>query len=159
MSRRVEVAVGTAAGIAVVAIEIVYPLFVLWMFLAFLLYVPAYLVVSKVRLSRKINAARVEDYEIVVGTLAEIDHESYRVRRGYKWYSPVDEINNYTLKFDDGGVWCIPKDNYLWSVERPMSDMAICQSSEHGDSFIIVRKKGDGKIAIAYSEKFFELRR
>ena len=159
MSRRAEVAMGAAAGIAVVAIELIYPLFVLWMLLGFLLFIPAYLIVAKVRLSRKIKAVRVEDYEIIFGTLAEIDHEHYRVKRGYKWYSPVDEINNYTLKFDDGGVWCIPKDNYLWSVERPMSDMAICQSSEHGDSFIIVRKKGDGKIAIAYSEKFFELRR
>ena len=158
MSRRAEVAVGATVGIAVVAIEIIYPMFVLWMLLGFLLFVPTYLIVARVRLSRKIKAVRVEDYEIIFGTLAEIDHEHYRVKRGYKWYSPVDEINNYTLKFDDGGVWCVPKDNYPWSVERPMSDMAICQASEQGDSFIIVRKKVDGKIAVAYPEKFFDFR-
>ena len=158
MSRRAEVAMGAAAGIAVVAIELIYPLFVLWMLLGFLLFIPAYLIVAKVRLSRKIKAARVEDYEIILGTLAEIDHEHYRVKRGYKWYSPVYEVNNYTLKFEDGGVWCVPKDNYPWSVERPMSDMAICQASEQGDSFIIVRKKIDGKIAVAYPENFFDFR-
>ena len=158
MSRRAEVAMGAVAGIAVVAIEMIYPLFVLWMLLGFLLFIPAYLIVAKVRLSRKIKAARVEDYEIVVGTLAGVEHEHYRVKRGYKWYSPVYEVNNYTLKFEDGGVWCVPKDNYPWSVERPMSDMAICQASEQGDSFIIVRKKIDGKIAVAYPENFFDFR-
>ncbi len=143
-------------GIGFVVIEIIYPAFVLWFFLLLIIALPTFSIYEVVKLKRKLKSVRIEDYEISTGILTDIEHERYTVSKGHKWYSGVEVINNYTMTFDNRDVWCVPKDNYLWCEERPMSDAAICQSSQIGDLFTVVRKRSTGKIVMAYPAEYFE---
>ena len=150
--------IGALAGLAFVAIEIIYPLFILWFCLFLIVALPVFAIAEILKQRNRIKNVRIEDYEIDTASLVEIEHESYKVKRGIKWYSPVETINHYTLKFDNGEAWCVPKDNYLWCDERPMTDWAICRSSKQGDAFIVVRKINTREIVMAYPAEFFEYR-
>ena len=104
----------------------------------------------------QIKKVSIRDYRVSTETVHSIDeeHYHYRQKRG-KFYRKIP-VNNYVIRFENGKEWRIPKDNYLWSVERPMSDFAIHQSTRRGDAMIVVTQTDTDKVVVAYHTDFFE---
>lgn len=129
------------------------------LFYGLLVLIPALLLLCTVnhfRIQYKVKKVSINDYDVTTDVLSHSSEERY-VAKGHRHHGKV--ITNYTLHFENGADWRIPKDNYLWSTERPMSDAAIFQSSHRGDGFIVVTKKDTGKIAMAYHTDFFEYKK
>ena len=61
--------------------------------------------------------------------------------------------------FDNGKTWNIPKNNYAWSGEFPMSDDFIYKNTHFGDIFWTVTEKNTGKIVVAYPAEYFEYKK
>lgn len=139
-------------GCLLAIIEFIYPIFILWFLLALVIFLIAGSIIRHFHLKRRIKKVSIDDYEIKTEVVANTTSESYV--RGTGWNS--ERVNNYTLRFESGEIWRVPKDNYLWSEERPMSDFAIYRSSHRGDVFIVVVKKDTGDIAMVYHTEFFE---
>ena len=131
----------------------IYPEFLPWVAISVFLFVVVYTIFCYVRLGAKIKRVSIGNYEIKTEVVSHTYSESY-VAKGAKYHS--ERINNYTLHFEDGKKWDVPKDNYLWSVERRMSDFAIYNSSHRGDEFIVVTKRETGDVVMAYNTEFFE---
>ena len=110
--------------------------------------------VSYFRLQHKIKNVHTDDYAVITAVLSHTSEESYVLRRP-KWYNS-ERVNNYTLYFENGESWRVPKDNYNWSERRRMSNVSVYQSSHRGDVFIIVVKKDTGIIVTAYNSGLFE---
>lgn len=136
-----------------VIVEFLYPKFIFFVLLALIPILFIFSAIRHFRLRHKIEKVCMDDYDIITDVLSDKSEESYVVR-GHKWHS--QRVNNYTLRFENNESWRVPKDNYLWSEERPMSDFAIYQSSHRGDLFIVVIKRDTGKIAMAYHADGFE---
>lgn len=131
-----------------------------WLALAACAFLAVRPVFLRLRLRRRIKGVSMKDYDVTTETVQSTSEESYTIRRAPSSFAlyPNIHIHNYTLHFESGTCWRIPKDNYLWSEERPMTDLAIFQSTQEGDSFLVVTKKGSGDIVMAYNEAFFEYR-
>lgn len=65
------------------------------------------------------------------------------------------QVDIYTLHFENGKEFRLPRDNYTWSREIPMSDATICRLAHRGDTFIVATEKSTGKIAAVYHTDFF----
>ena len=104
----------------------------------------------------QIKKVSIRDYRVSTETVHSIDEEHYHYRqKRVKFYRRI-HVNNYVIRFENGKEWRIPKDNYLWSVERPMSDFAIHQSTHRGDAMIVVTQTDTDKVVVAYHTDFFE---
>jgi len=134
---------------------IFYPTILIWVLLALIPLLGAGAIAYRIFLNRRIKKVSVEDHEIKTAVVSHTNEDSYVVRRGGH-YSRRETIHVFTIYFEDGKRWDIPKDNYLWSVERPMSDLAIFHAAHRGDVFIVVSRKDDGEIVMAYDTEFFE---
>lgn len=143
----------TIPSVIIACIEFIYPIFILWVVLALVIFLIASSIISRFRLKRHIKNVSIDDYEIKTEVVANTTEESY-VKKGPKWHSK--RVNNYTIRFENGESWRIPEDNYPWSKERRMSGFAIFQSTHRGDVFMVVIKKDTGKIVVAYNTEFFE---
>ena len=135
----------------IIAIGIFYS--ILWVLVALLLMLPLYFLGARLLLNHRIKHVCISDYEIKSATVSNTDYE-YMTRS--KYHSHI--IQNYTVHFEGGTEWRIPKDNYPWCTERRMSDWAVYKSTHRGDEYIIVVKKKTGKIVMGYSSAFFEYR-
>ena len=103
---------------------------------------------------RKRKKFSIGDYEVTTALVHSTAEEHYVATRGrYGRSRPVDI---YDLRFENGKVWRIPKDNYTWSAERKMSDWYIYENAHRGDLFYVVVNKHTGDIAMAYDTEFFE---
>ena len=100
----------------------------------------------------KRNSVRMDDYDVSFASLSHTEEEHYIETSHH--YSR--QVNIYTLEFEDGREWIIPKVNYTWSQEFTMSDFTISLSSHPGDSFIVVARKDTRDIVMAYQAEFFE---
>ena len=143
----------TLAVIAITAY--VDPEFILWELVSFIALAFLYIIFLIFRQRIKIKKVSINDYSVTTEIVHSTSKEHFTVRRG-KYY--VKRVDNYTLRFENGKTWRIPKDNYLWSVERPMSDFAIYESTHREDTMIVVTKKDSGDIVMAYHTDFFEYR-
>ena len=112
-----------------------------------------YRITYHITLGTKIKRVSIRDYEINTEVVSHTYWESY-VRRRSRYHYEL--INNCTLHFENGKKWDVPKDNYLWSVEFPMSSLAIYNSSHRGDVFMVVTKKKTREVVMAYNTEFFE---
>jgi len=136
-----------------IIIEFIYPLFIVWGIIAFVVFVVGYNIIGHFRLKHKIKQISINDYEIKTYILSHTTEENYVIRM-YKARDII--VYNCCLYFENGEVWNVPKDNYLWSKEQPMSAFAIHESSHRGDSFTVVIKKDTGNIVMAYNTKLFK---
>ena len=109
-------------------------------------------IISRFRLRHGIKKVSIDDYEVTEAVVSHTKEEEFVVR----YYKHSETILVYTIYFENGKKWDIPKDNYLWSVERPMSDFAIFQTAHRGDLFTVVSRKENGEIVMAYDTEFFE---
>ena len=142
-------------AISMVVMGFVYPLGVLWILLG----IVAALIGAKIyqicRLNYLIKNISIDDYDIVTDTVSHIYKESYHIKSANQNHMGRD-VDNFVIYFESRKKWKIPKENYLWSVERPMSDFSIYNSTHREDAYITVVKKSNGKIAVAYKCEFFE---
>ncbi|MBQ9783750.1 MAG: hypothetical protein IJW44_04450 [Clostridia bacterium] len=104
----------------------------------------------------RIKSVRMEDYQLEVVPLSHKEEEHYRQRRGGARVRRSKQIDNYTLHFENGKSLRLPKDNYCWSRERPMSDHALYQCVYRGSECILVTHKESGRIVMAYPAEYFE---
>ena len=122
--------------------------------LAVVFFLIVYAIFYSVRFKIKIKKISINDYSLTTEIVHSTAHEHY-VIRGSK-HTRSQHIDNYILRFENGKTWRISKDNYLWSVERPMSDLAIYESTHREDTMIVVTQKDSGDIVMAYHTDFFE---
>ncbi len=93
-----------------------------------------------------------EDYEVTTEIVSHTEEESYNETSG--WCR--ETVTNYTLYFESGKSWRIPEMNYKWSAELQMSNFSVYNSTNRGDTFIVVTEKRSGNIAMAYPTKSFQ---
>jgi hypothetical protein len=128
----------------------------LWLLAAALVCAVGEIIFRRVWLKNQIKNIRLSDYEISTETVSHTYEESYVVNKGR---GLNEAVYNSTLYFESGKLWKIPKKNYLWSEERPMSGFAVCRSAHRGDLFTAVTQKDTGEIVVAYHNDFFEYKR
>lgn len=116
-----------------------------------------YLALDFLRKKNRIKNASFDDYEIKKEAVSYVieeayitDHSASRIRE------KLSEIRVFIMYFENGKSWNIPRDNYLWSKECPMSDRTLSQMTHCGDVFWVVTKKDTGEIVMAYHTDFFE---
>jgi len=101
---------------------------------------------------------RMDDYEVTTETISHTEEESYRQTGGTSVARHSETVTNYTLYFENGKSWRITAMNFTWSAEWQMSDFSLYNSTDRGDTFIVVSEKRTGNIAVAYPTKLFSLR-
>ena len=153
--KRTTYLVAIIAAIIIVVTAFISPELLIWEFLALLMLPFVYVIFLVIQRKIKINKVAINDYSITTEIVHSTAQEHFSVRTGKH---RVAHIDNYILRFENGKSWRVPKDNYLWSVERPMSDFAIYESTHRKDSMIVVTKKNSGEIVMAYHTDFFEYR-
>ena len=144
--------ISTILSILAILIGIFYPTVLLWGIIALIVLPIIWFIISRFRLRHGIKKVSIDDYEVTEAVVSHTKEEEFVVR----YYKHSKTILVYTIYFENGKKWDIPKDNYLWSVERPMSDFAIFQTVHRGDLFIVVSRKENGDIVMAYDTEFFE---
>jgi hypothetical protein len=142
-------------AVLLVVIGFIYPISILWLLLALFIFMIVYAVFAHIKFRNQIKKVSISYYSVTKEVVHSTHEEHYIVRHGNK-IRHFEQIDNYTIRFENGKSWRIPKDNYLWSVERPMSDFAIFQSTHREDTLIVVTKKNTDEIVMAYHTDFFE---
>jgi len=123
-----------------------------------LIYIAAYLVVDFFIVKNRVNNVSIDDYVINEELVSHIKEEIYSTDNKIHFSTTVRNIHTahvYIMYFENGKSWNIPKDNYMWSGEHPMSDHTIYQSVRPHDPFLIVTKKDTGEIVMAYPAEYF----
>ena len=117
-------------------------------------------VVHVLRTRHKMRTVCMDDYRIETGTFSHKAHEQYWQKnfgsRRIRWCGHNRQVDIYTLYFENGKSFCLPRDNYAWSREYPMTDFAIYESARRGEEFYLVIHKSSEGIAMVYPREFFE---
>lgn len=124
-----------------------------------LAFIVVYLIIDHFLKQKSINNVSIENYEIKVECVSCVKEEIYSTDHKIHLSPTVKKIHTaqvYIMFFDNGKVWNIPKNNYIWSGEYPMSDDFIYKNTHFGDIFWTVTEKQTGKIVVAYSAEYFE---
>ena len=124
-----------------------------------LAFIVAYLVVDYFRKQKSIANVSIENYEIKTECVSFVKEEIYRTDHKIHLSPTIRKIHTaqvYILFFDNEKTWNIPKSNYSWSGECPMSDDFIYKNTNLGDIFWTVTEKRTGKIVVAYPTEYFE---
>lgn len=123
------------------------------------IFIAAYLAADYFRKQKSINNVSLDDYEIKAQCVSFVKEEVYSTDNKIHLSSTVKKIHTARvciMFFDNGKTWNIPKNNYAWSGEYPMSDDFIYQNTRFGDLFWTVAEKRTGKIVMAYPAEYFE---
>ena len=139
-----------AVGLLVM-IEFIYPLFIVWLLAAVIIFLIGSSIFNHIKLKNLIKKVSINDYYIEKEVVHSTYEEHYRTGGRHN-----ELVSNYLIRFENGKSWRISTDNYLWSIERSMSDFAIFQSTHREDTMIVVTKKDTGEIVMAYHTDFFE---
>ena len=125
-------------------------------------FIVVYLVVDCFRKKKSINNVSIENYEIKAECVSFVKEEIYSTDHKIHLSPTVKKIHTaqiYIMFFDNGKTWNIPKNNYAWSGEFPMSDDFIYKNTHFGDIFWTVTEKNTGKIVVAYPTEYFEYKK
>ena len=120
-----------------------------------LVFIIAYLAVDHIRLKNSIKRVSLDDYEVSEEVVLNVIEDTYSTNNRSYVNKKLSEVRAYIMYFESGKSWNIPKDNYMWSGEHPMSDHTIYQSVRPHDPFLIVTKKDTGEIVMAYPAEYF----
>ncbi|MBP3332648.1 MAG: hypothetical protein J6M35_01230 [Clostridia bacterium] len=124
--------------------------------IASLIFIIAYLAVDHFRRKNSIKNVSLDDYDLNVERVLNVIEEIYSTDNRNRVSKKLKEVSVRIMYFENGKSWNIPKDNYTWSGEAPMSDKALYQLAHAGDEFIVVTKKDTGDVAVAYPSAYFE---
>ena len=158
--RSFDTASWVVLGIFLASLVVIYfyRLFLLWLLLGTALFSIGFFIFKHQKLKIQIKKLSLADHEITTETVSHTECESYVVTRatGIRGRFRRETIYRYILHFESKRSWVIPKDNYLWSTETPMSDMAVFDNTHRGDTMTVVTKKSTGEIVVAYNTNLFE---
>ena len=144
-------------AILLVIIEFIYPIFILWFLLALIAFGIVYSIFDRFRLKNKIKNVTINDYDITTEIVHSTEEEHYRAETGGSIrHRRTEQINNYTIRFENGKSWRIPKELYSWSERLRMHDVGIRNSTHRGDTMIVITEKSSGKIVVAYNTDIFD---
>lgn len=124
-----------------------------------LILIVAYLVADSILKQKRINHVSMDDYEISTACVSYIREEIYSTDNRIHLNPVTKEIHTarvYVMYFDNGSVWNIPENNYLWSGENPMSNVSLYRNTPPGAVFLTITDKHTGNIVMAYPMEYFE---
>lgn len=122
-----------------------------------LVFIVAYLTIDYLHKRKSAKKVSLEYYEIKKEAVSCINEEVYVTDHSIsRMREKMSEIRVFIAYFENGKKWNIPRDNYTWSRECPMSDRAIYQTTVSGDLFWTVTNKATGEIVMAYPAEYFE---
>ena len=138
-----------AAFILVVISAIIWPVVVLSTIFVFLIGLPIWPWLWGYYLENK--KIVLNDYQITQETVNCVIVEKYVDKRSKHKYTRY----NYFVRFGNGKTWAIPADNYAWTEKHRMSFGEVYQHTHMEDTMIVVTKKRNGKIVMAYNTDTF----
>ncbi len=122
-----------------------------------LVFIIAYLTLDYFLKRKSAEKVSLDGYEIKKEAVSYVNEEVYVTDHSIsRMREKMSEIRVFIVYFESGKKWNVPRDNYTWSRECPMSDRAIYQTTSHGDLFWTVTKKTTGEIVMAYPAEYFE---
>ena len=122
-----------------------------------LAFIAVYLIVDYILKRKSAEKVSLDGYEIKKETVSYVNEEVYITDHSVsRMREKMSEIRVFIVYFESGKKWNIPKDNYAWSAECPMSDRMIYQTTSQGSLFWTVTKKDTGEIVMAYPAEYFE---
>ena len=142
---------------------------ILQFWLAVLLFIFVYAIFYPIFRNHRIKKITIQEYSITTETVYRISEEHYselsnHPRRG--WISAIlglfgqnvggVPVDNYTIHFENGTSWLIPKQNYKWHERLYANDERLFGTIHHKDTMIVVTNKKSGKIVMAYHTDLFE---
>ena len=144
-------------AILLAVIEFIYPIFILWFLLALIVFLIGVSIFHHFRLKNQIKNVMINDYDITTEVVNSTAEEHYRVESGGAvGHRRTEQVDNYIIRFENGQVWRVPKELYIWNERLCMSDGGIYNSTHRGDTMIVVTEKNSGKIFVAYNADIFE---
>ena len=152
--RSFDTASWVVLGIFLASLVVIYfyQLFLLWLLLGTVLYSIGFVIFKHQKLKIQIKKISLADHEITTETVSHTECESYVIRGTRHRYT----VTRYIIHFESKKSFVIPKDNYLWSTETPMSDAVVFNTTHRGDTMTVVTKKDTGEIVVAYNNNLFE---
>lgn len=143
--------------VLLIIIEFFYPIFILWGVLALIAFLIGSGLFHHFHLKSQIKRLTVNEYEVTEEIVHSTDEEHYRAEAGGTvGHRRTEQINNYSIRFENGKIWRVPKELYCWNERLRMHDVGIFHSTHRGDTMVVVTKKSSGKIVIAYHAEIFE---
>lgn len=136
-------------------IELKHPKFILWVLIALIIVGAIGSIVYKIRLTHLKKTFSISNYDITVMTVDCIRDEYYTYRRKTSTYN----VYNYIIRFKNGKEWNIPVLLYRWSERHATYGPELYKNTHAGDTFIVVTKKSDSKIIMAYNTDIFEYKK
>lgn len=124
--------------------------------LVYLMFIVVYLTVEYFRQRNSIKNVDIDDYEIKKEVVSYVKNEIYTTYYSNYISRTLKKVHVYIIYFENGKSWNIPKNNYLWSKECPMSNHTLYETTHSGDVFWVVTKKDAGQIVMTYHTDFFE---
>ena len=122
-----------------------------------LAFIAVYLTVDYILKRKSAEKVSLDGYEIKKEAVSYVNEEVYITDHSVsRIREKMSEIRVFIVYFESGKKWNIPKDNYAWSAECPMSDRMIYQTTSQGNLFWTVTKKDTGEIVMAYPTEYFE---
>ena len=144
-------------AVLLVVIEFIYPIFILWLLLALIVFLIGSRIFHHFRLKNQIKNVMINDYDITAEIVNSTAEEHYRAERGGSvGHRRTEQVDNYIIRFENGKVWRVPKELYIWNERLRMSDGGIYNSTHRGDTMIVVTQRNSGKIVVAYNTEIFE---
>ncbi len=140
-----------------VVIEFIYPIFILWLLLALIVFLIGSAIFNHFRLKNKIKNVTINDYIITTEIVHSTAEEHYKAESGRSiHHRRTEQIDNYIVRFENGKSWRIPKELYRWNERLRMQDRGIYHTTHRGDVLIVVTEKATDKIIVAYHTDIFE---
>ena len=100
-------------AILLIVIEFIYPLFILYFFLALIPFIALYSIFKHVRPKNRVKNITINNYDITMETVHSITEEHYRTETGGSIrHRRTKQVNNYIARFENGKNWRIPKELY-----------------------------------------------
>lgn len=92
-----------------------------------------------------------DDYDITTDVVSHTELERYyqRIKRG-------GTVFIFNVHFESGRSWQANNVNYDWSEKHRILNFNLYENVHRGDVFVVVVNRKNGKIAMAYSEEWFE---
>jgi len=122
-----------------------------------LAFIAVYLTVDYILKRKSAEKVSLDDYLIKKEVVSYVNEETYITDHSVsRMREKMSEVRVFIVYFESGKKWNIPKDNYAWSTECPMSDRAIYQTASKGSLFWTVTKKDTCEVIMAYPAEYFE---
>ena len=142
-------------GLALLALIYFFPIMLAYEFAALILFAAGYLIFHYARLKVKIKSINISNYNVTTETVYGISEEHYLARNGGR-VKYTKQISNYTVHFENGKDWRVPKKLYTWSERFHRQDRGVYHTTHRGDTMTVISEKATGEIVMAYNTDIFE---